>query len=50
MKIYTFVDNREIDMYEDFKLFKNLEDAEKMREAMKDEKEHFFIHQVEVIE
>lgn len=50
MKVYTFVDSRKIDMYEDFILFKNIEDAYKMKESFKNESEFYLIHPVEVIE
>jgi hypothetical protein len=50
MKVYTFVDNREIDRYEAFKLFKNRKDAEDMRTSMKDDKKYYDVHEVEVLE
>ena len=50
MKVYTFVDFREVDKYATFKLFKNLKDAEDMRESMGKDKNHYDIHEVEVIE
>ncbi len=50
MKVYTLVDFREVDRYSNFILFKNLKDAEDMRESMGSDKEHYDIHEVEVIE
>jgi hypothetical protein len=50
MKVYTFVDSREVDRYIEFKLFKNREDAEKMRESMGSDMNFFDVHEVEVIE
>lgn len=50
MKVYTFVDHRSVDRYEDFKLFLNRVDAEKMRESMGDDMNNYDVHEVEVIE
>ncbi len=50
MKVYSFVDFREINRYETFLLFKKLKDAEDMRDSMGSDKEHYDIHEVEVIE
>jgi hypothetical protein len=50
MKVYTFVDSRSIDRYEEFKLFLKKEDAEKMRDSMKEEAKFYDVHKVEIIE
>jgi hypothetical protein len=47
--VYTFVDSREPDRYESFKLFMRLEDAEEMRNSMGSDREWFDIHEVKVI-
>lgn len=48
-RVYTFVDNREVDRYENFKLFLNREDAEKMRDSMGNDNKYFDVHEVEII-
>ncbi len=50
MKVYTFVDSREVDRYEGFQLFSKREDAEAMRESMGSDKSFYDVHEVEVIE
>jgi hypothetical protein len=50
MKVYTIVDSRKPDRYEDFILFLNREDAENQRKSMGNESIFFDIHEVEVIE
>lgn len=48
--VYTLVDSRAVDRYEDFKLFKKRKDAENMRASMGDDAKYFDVHEVEVIE
>ena len=50
MKVYTFVDSREVDRYVDLQLFLNKEDAIAMRDSMGEEAKLFDVHEVEVIE
>ena len=50
MYVYAFVDSREVDRYDKFELFKNLEDAEAMRKSMKEDAKYFDVHKVKVIE
>lgn len=50
MKVYTFVDSREVDRYENFKLFLNRKDAEEMRDSMGEEKSFYDVHEVDIIE
>lgn len=49
MKVYTFVDSRKIDRYEDFQLFEKREDAEALRNSFGSDSKFFDIHEVEVI-
>ncbi len=50
MKVYTFVDSREIDRYESFSLFLKREDAESQRESMGSDAHFYDVHEVEIIE
>jgi len=50
MKVYTFVDSRQVDRYVDFQLFLKKEDAVAMRESMGEDKTLYDVHEVEVIE
>lgn len=50
MKVYTFVDSRNVDRYESFQIFLNREDAEDMRNSMGKDSKYFDVHEVEVIE
>lgn len=49
LKVYTFVDSRDVDRYENFKLFLRREDAEKLRESMGNDMNYYDVHEVEVI-
>ncbi len=50
MKVYTFVDSREVDRYVAFQLFLKREDAVAMRDSMGEDAKLFDVHEVEVIE
>jgi hypothetical protein len=50
MIVYTLVDSREIDRYENFSLFAKREDAQRQKESMGSDAHYFDIHKVEVIE
>lgn len=49
MKIYAFVDSREIDRFANIYTFAHREDAEAMRDSMKNDKDFFDIHEIELI-
>ena len=50
MYVYTLVDNRAVDRYEDFQLFLKLEDAEIMKDSFGELKKYFDIDKVQVFE
>ena len=47
--VWTCVDRRSIDMYEDFILFYNRKDAEDMRDSFGSDSIHFDVHSVEIV-
>jgi hypothetical protein len=50
MRVYTFVDSRAVDRYEDFQLFAKREDAEALRESFGSDAKFFNIDEVKIIE
>lgn len=49
LKIYIFVDSKDLDRYENFKLFLTREVAEKMKESMGKDMNYYDIYEVNLI-
>ncbi len=49
LKVYSFVDSRCLDRYENFKIFLKRKDAEEMRKSMGDDMNYYDVHEVNVI-